>query len=463
MKKNFCKLLFLLLSVFLSSGMTAETIIAAGNGDGLILLEGGTFTMGAPETERQHQADEVRHQVTISPFYIDPYEVTQADYLAVTGENPSYFHGDRLPVDSVSWYDAINYCNLLSVQNGLTPVYSIDGSNVTWDRSANGFRLLTEAEWEYAVRAGSDAIFYEKNQIHSDDINFHGSYPYLVEENYSRTINSDVRTSRYRGTTIDVDSLAPNAFGLYNMLGNVSEWVWDYYGEYELNAADPAGPLTGTLRVNRGGSYIDFGKHLRMAYRSATTPIDTDRNLGFRIARNAEPLDQIVETKPAFEIPMPDDPRILIVYYSYSGNTRKAANILKDYLGADLVEIVMEDPYRGNIYDVSQADTMNDIHPPILTKVNNIEDYDVILLGYPTWWATIPMPVMTFLDETDLSGKIICTFSSHGETMFGDSISDLSKAEPNAYIAPAFEFNYGGGNDLRDRLINWLRENEVID
>ncbi len=197
----------------------AEGIPAEQNGvaDQLVLVQGGTFAMGSSEDERQRQADETRHPVTLSSFYVDTYEVTQRDYAAIMGNNPSYFQGDDLPVEQVTWYDAIEYCNRLSSARGLTPVYTMDGDSVSWDRSANGYRLLTEAEWEYAARAGTDTIFNAGNQITSANANFEGSYPYLIEENYVRHRDSSVVTSQNRGRTIAVDSLSPNQFGLYNI------------------------------------------------------------------------------------------------------------------------------------------------------------------------------------------------------------------------------------------------------
>ena len=198
----------------------------------------------------------------------------------------------------------------------------------------------------------------------------------------------DVVTSRNRGETIAVTELAPNGFGLYQTHGNVSEWCFDYYGQYDLqNTADPAGAVKGSLRVNRGGSYNDFGKHLRSAYRSAANPVDGDQNLGFRICRNAESMDETVTTTYSLNIRIPDEPKILIAYFSYSGNTENAAKIIRDKTGADLFEVTMENPYTGNIYDVSQHDLMNDIHPALSSHVENMEQYDVILLGYPTWLA----------------------------------------------------------------------------
>lgn len=430
--------------------------------DGLILLEGGTFTMGSPSSERQRQEDETQHEVTVSPFYIDPYEVTQADYEAVMGENPSHFSGGNLPVESVTWYDAIEYCNRLSESRGLTPAYIVEGNTVSWDRSANGYRLLTEAEWEFAARAGTTTIFHDGNQITSDNANFEGSYPYLIEENYVSHRDSSVVTSRNRGETIAVDSLSPNQFGLYNMYGNVSEWCFDYYVTYDTaQTADPVGALSGSLRVNRGGGWNDFAKQLRSAYRSATTPDTIEQNLGFRIARNAEDGEEIVETTYFLNIQTPENPRILVAYYSYSGNTENGAQMIADMTGGDLFEIQMEHPYSGNIYEVSQADLNNNVHPALASHVENMAQYDVVILGYPTWWSTMPMPVFSFLEEYDFSGKTILPFSSNGGTRFGDSISDLSKTAPDAYVGQGFEYEYSGGSGLSGNLNAWLASNGI--
>lgn len=430
--------------------------------DGLILIPGGTFSMGSPSGERQRQEDEIQHDVTVSSFYIDPYEVTQSDYAAIMGENPSHFTGENLPVENVTWYDAVEYCNRLSEHRGLTPAYTIDGNTVSWDRSANGYRLLTEAEWEYAARANTVTVFHDGDQITSDNANFEGSYPYLIEENYVNHHDSSVVTSRNRGETIAVDSLPPNQFGLYNMYGNVSEWCFDYYGAYDVaQAADPAGAAGGSLRVNRGGGYNDFAKQLRSAYRSATTPDTTEQNLGFRIARNAETGEGVVETIYTLNIPATENPRILVAYFSYSGNTENGAQMIADMTGSDLFEIQMEHPYNGNIYEVSQADLNHDVHPALASHVENMEQYDVIILGYPTWWSTMPMPVFTFLEEYDFSGKTILPFSSNGGTRFGDSISDLSKTAQGAYVGQGFEYEYSGGRGLSDNLNEWLTSNGI--
>lgn len=118
--------------------------------ENFVLVTGGTFQMGSPEDEAWRLADEIRHTVTVSDFYMSVYELTQAEYQEVMGENPSSFSGEDLPVENISWLDAVRYCNARSEKEGLTPVYTIDGQNTVWDRSADGYRLPSEAEWEYA-------------------------------------------------------------------------------------------------------------------------------------------------------------------------------------------------------------------------------------------------------------------------------------------------------------------------
>ena len=157
---------------------------------------------------------------------------------------------------------------------------------------------------------------------------------------------------------------------------------------------------------------------------------------------------------------------MLVAYFSYSGNTESAAEYisksLKQKFGdekVDLVELEMQNPYRGGIYDVSQRDLMSGTRPPLKTKISatKMAEYDVVLLGYPTWWATLPMPVCTFLESCDFSGKTVVSFSSHGGTMYGDSVSDLSKHLPKSYLGLPFEFFYSGGRDLNARIDEWLK------
>jgi formylglycine-generating enzyme required for sulfatase activity len=248
--------------------------------DGFVHIPGGTFTMGSPASEANRDSNEVQHQVTVSSFYLGKYEVTQKEYQAVTGSNPSYFKGDNLPVEQVSWNDAVNYCNTRSITEGLTPAYTISGENVTWNRVANGYRLPTEAEWEYACRAGTSTAFNTGNNITTSQANYDGNYPYN---------NNDKGT--YREKTTAVGSFSPNAWGLYDMHGNVWEWCWDWYGTYSAAAqSDPSGLVgpasPGMNRVNRGGSWYIGAQNLRSAIRDYFIPSHRDYYLGFRLARS---------------------------------------------------------------------------------------------------------------------------------------------------------------------------------
>jgi formylglycine-generating enzyme required for sulfatase activity len=192
------------------------------------------------------------------------YEVTQQEYAALMGTNPSEFKGDNLPVECVTWYDAVNYCNARSWSEGLTPAYTVSGTDVTWNRSANGYRLPTEAEWEYACRAGTTTPY-------SSGISVDGAGWYY---------------SNSRSTTYPVGTKQANEWGLYDMHGNVYEWCWDWYGGYGTAAqTDPLGAVSGADRVERGGSWGNFGWNLRSAYRIYGNPSSGDYFLGFRLVR----------------------------------------------------------------------------------------------------------------------------------------------------------------------------------
>lgn len=152
--------------------------------EGFLLIAGGTFNMGSPDSEAWRSIDEIQHSVTVGDFYMSAYEVTQQEYQNVMGNNPSSFSGENLPVENISWLDAVAYCNARSEQEGLTPAYTIDGASVSWERSANGYRLPTEAEWEYACRAGTITPFNTETSISAEEANYYGTYPYMIEDNY---------------------------------------------------------------------------------------------------------------------------------------------------------------------------------------------------------------------------------------------------------------------------------------
>ena len=252
-----------------------------------VLVKGGAFTMGSPASEPERGTDETQRRVTVGDFYIAKSPVTQREYSRIMGGNPSEFKGDTLPVENVTWFDAVRYCNARSAQEGLTPAYTITGggnnvSGVTWNRNANGYRLPTEAEWEYACRAGTATPFNTGGSITDKEANCYNHYGY--NNNASGRV-----TGGYQGRTTPVNSYRANGWGLFDMHGNVADWCWDWYGEYGTAAeTNPAGAATGTLRVNRGGGWNDFPKHIRSAYRAATPPENGSFNIGFRLVRNAE-------------------------------------------------------------------------------------------------------------------------------------------------------------------------------
>jgi formylglycine-generating enzyme required for sulfatase activity len=267
-------------------GVCVFCLVAFASGHGwtadLALIKGGTFAMGSPDSENRREKDEKRRQVTVGDFRLARREVTQAEFQEIMGNNPSNFQGGDLPVENVSWFEAIRYRNALSLKEGLTPAYSLSGPDdrpiVTWNREANGYRLPTEAEWEYACRAGTVTPFNTGENVTTDQANYYGSYPY---DNYPR--------GEYRSRTVPVGGLPPNAWGLYETHGNVWEWCWDWYGEYEAeNRTYPTGTTSGDYRVNRGGGWYDFRRHLRSAYRAAHPPEGRTFNLGFRLARDAD-------------------------------------------------------------------------------------------------------------------------------------------------------------------------------
>lgn len=432
--------------------------------ENFILVEGGTFSMGSPDSEAWRSDDETQHTVTVSDFYMSAFEVTQAEYQAVIGSNPSAFSGEELPVETVSWLDAIAYCNARSELEGLEPAYTIEGQTVTWNRSANGYRLPTEAEWEYACRAGTQTPFNTETSISADESNYWGHYPYLIEDNYFNQSNLETRPGVYRETTVAVGSFQPNAWGFYDMHGNVGEWVWDYYGDYPTQAqTDPVGPDSGVLRVNRGGGWNDFAKNLRSAYR-ATLPQDSAVfNVGFRLVRNAAAGSGTV-TGSNLESTGTQGGNVLIAYFSWGGNTQGIAEEIQAQTRADLFEIQMVEPYStdyNTVLEQAQQDQNAQARPELSTHVDDTEQYDTILLGYPNWWASIPMPVASFLEEYDFTGKTIVPFCSHGGGRFGQSLTAITKLVPEAVLGEGLAISYSGGSGMPDDVAAWLEQNQI--
>ncbi len=243
----------------------------------LALIPAGKFLMGSPKDERERLLHEEQHEVSITkPFYLDVYEVTQTEYEKVMGNNPSYFsprgYGKdsvkdmdtgQFPVENVSWDDAVAFCEKLS--------------EFPEEKNAGRvYRLPTEAEWEYACRAGTKTPFHYGDSLSSRQANFDGNFPYGGADKGPNL-----------GRTAKVGSYAPNAFGLYDMHGNVWEWCQDRHAANYYKSSpreDPPGPTQAWLRVVRGGSWSFHGWSCRSAYRSGCEPGYRGRDLGFRVA-----------------------------------------------------------------------------------------------------------------------------------------------------------------------------------
>ena len=232
----------------------------------MVYVEGGSFQMGSNDGDSDEKPV---HQVTVSSFWIGKYEVTQAEWKEVMGSNPSNWKGDQLPVESVSWYDAVDYCNKRSIKEGLTPCYSGSGAGITCNWNANGYRLPTEAEWEYAARGGK----------HSKGYKYSGS-------------NDIGSVAWYDGNagnkTHEVGTKAANELGLHDMSGNVWEWCWDWYdsGYYAKSpGSDPRGAGSGSYRGLRGGSWYGLDNYCRVANRSGNNPGNGGSSNGLRLAR----------------------------------------------------------------------------------------------------------------------------------------------------------------------------------
>jgi len=257
----------------------------------MVQIPGGSFFMGS---DSGNSNERPVHTVTLSSFYMGKYEVTQEQWVAVMGSNPSAYKGSpasgenqwKRPVEQVSWYDALVFCNKLSMKEGLTPAYSISGSTDPtvwgtvprdWDSTWNavtivagstGYRLPTEAQWEYAARGGYGSP---------------GNYTYSG----SNTVDDVawyIDNSGYK--THEVGKKAPNGLGLYDMSGNVWEWCWDWYGDYSSSAqTNPTGAATGTYRVARGGGWYSDASITRSVLRDYGNPHIRVSHVGFRLSR----------------------------------------------------------------------------------------------------------------------------------------------------------------------------------
>ena len=243
----------------------------------MLQLPTGEFQMGRAgnDPEKRYEDELPQHRVEIARAYaMSETEVTQGQYQAVMGTNPSAFVGKqdsaRRPVEQVSWYEAIEYCNKLSEREGLPTCYVVEGKVVKWPQGVDcrGYRLPTEAEWEYAARADEGTVYAGSNK--AEDV------AWFAENSKDET--HEVKSKEK----------LPNQWGLYDLSGNVWEWVWDEYGPYNAESSkNPVGPLLGgSLRVVRGGSWLNGAGGVRVANRSWNEPGYRDGILGFRLVRS---------------------------------------------------------------------------------------------------------------------------------------------------------------------------------
>ena len=230
----------------------------------LVLIPAGKFIMGSSETEKGREENETRHEVTISkPFYMGVTEVTQEQYEVVMGNNPSTYKGKTNPVEMANWNDAVEFCKKLSAKTGKT------------------VQLPTEAQWDYACRAGSMTRFSIGDQ--AEELHKYGNY--CDKSNTDNLPWQDKEHSDGFDKTAPVGSFKPNAWGLYDMHGNIWEWCSDWNGDYPAGAVtDPTGPKDGCLRVLRGGSWYMSPQGCRSARRHGGNPDGPNGYSGFRVA-----------------------------------------------------------------------------------------------------------------------------------------------------------------------------------
>jgi sulfatase modifying factor 1 len=261
-----------------------------------VLVKGGTF--------KDTKSNYYGKGITVSSFYIGKFDVTQKEWVEVMGSNPSKFKGDKLPVESVNWYDAVEYCNKRSIREGLKPYYNIDKRKidpnnkpdpqhgdldktkwtVTINAGANGYRLPTEAEWEYAAGGGQMSRSYT----------FSGSNNVEDVAWYWRNAGDKPLTGFWFWSVLQqnhdrprpVGGKSPNELGLYDMSGNVREWCWDWYGDLKTHVTDPKGSQSGFNRVWKGGGWMGDAPFAEPSYRGHLAANGTGPDQGFRVCRS---------------------------------------------------------------------------------------------------------------------------------------------------------------------------------
>lgn len=271
--------------------VAAVAVPARSAPDDLVLVKGGTFKNARSNYHDKH--------VTVADFYIGKHEVTQKEWVEVMGSNPAHFKGDQLPVEMVSWYECIEYCNRRSANEGLDPYYVLDREKkdpnngnenddlqwtVTINTGANGYRLPTEAEWEYAAGGGqvSQGHAFSGGDVVDDvawtwrnagDEPLAGAWQWpAIERNHNKTR--------------EVGRKKPNELGLFDMSGNVREWCWDWYGDAVGDGPNPRGGDRGVVRVWKGGGWLGDTFCCEPSFRAGFEPNGRGYDQGFRVCRN---------------------------------------------------------------------------------------------------------------------------------------------------------------------------------
>ena len=292
---------FILAVIAVVFGLTAVVAVASSSAttapENFVLIKGGSF--------KHTQSNYYGKGVTVSDFYIGKYEVTQKEWTEIMGSNPSKFQGDNLPVETVNWYDSVEYCNKRSAKEGLKPYYNIDKDNkdpnnkpnpqfgdlddikwtVTINADANGYRLPTEAEWEYAADGGQ----LSKSYAYSGS-NFVDEVAWYWRNAGDKDLTGVWLWSALQQNhdqTKPVGGKEPNELGLYDMSGNVREWCWDWFrDQLPSNVTDPKGSPSGFGRVWRGGGWMGDAPFTETSFRGSLAANGTGSDQGFRVCRN---------------------------------------------------------------------------------------------------------------------------------------------------------------------------------